>query len=184
MIKSDLFSFAYLPNWCPAGLPGSSNFVIQTIYRSLINTNETSGPPSSLQTLLLRTRPRVPSHPPWVMVWVWVGPPSSTTLRMVEKSFITLLTRTERRGFCAAFSPDSRQIQDPSVLQDASHYSRRDAAGSIPLLKIHLQDRFAALLRQRRVISLARRGKREARRSARSGFAPNPWIPKKWLPGG
>lgn len=31
LIKSDLFSFAYLLNWCPPGLPDSHNFIIQTI---------------------------------------------------------------------------------------------------------------------------------------------------------
>lgn len=104
LIKSDLFSFAYLLNWCPAGLPDSSNFIIQTIYRSLINTNETSGPPS-LYMLFLHTQTCVSSHRPSV----WVGPPHSPTHKMLEKSFIiTLQIIIEHCGFYSDYKVASR----------------------------------------------------------------------------
>lgn len=61
LIKSDLFSFAYLLNWCPPRPPppDSHNFIIQTIRRGLINTDEGSGPP--LVNMLLHIKNRASS---------------------------------------------------------------------------------------------------------------------------
>lgn len=61
LIKSDLFSFAYLLNWCPPRPPppDSHNFIIQTIRRGLINADEGWGPP--LVNMLLHIKNRASS---------------------------------------------------------------------------------------------------------------------------